>query len=212
MSQAHTSGVFLEKPGLLKQALQRRELWSSNVPGSFGHSVQVVQRVNTLEKSLLNLREEQAGRRSGRGVAIVNPNDDGHLIVTNAATALNIEDGVEFEEFSPEHVKLSSNAETIAPNVQTVNEESPGVTKQGECKDPIVVFIRHGRTLHNTLGLFTGWEDPPLAPGGVDDAKNAGRLLKVHRFEFDVVYTSWLTRSIETACKCITNLFHYTSR
>jgi 2,3-bisphosphoglycerate-dependent phosphoglycerate mutase len=49
--------------------------------------------------------------------------------------------------------------------------------------------------------LFTGWEDPPLAPDGVEDAKNAGRLLKMHGFEFDVVYTSWLQRAIETACE-----------
>lgn len=194
--------MFLEKPGLLKEALQRSELWNSNVPGSFGHSVQVVQRVNTLEKSLLKLKGEQDGRRSGRGVAIVNPNDDGQLIVTYSTTALNNDDGVDFEEFSSKQVKLSSEAKTVAPNVQTVNEESPGITKQGECKDPVVVFIRHGRTSHNNLGLFTGWEDPPLAPDGVEDAKNAGRLLKMHRFEFDVVYTSWLTRSIETACKC----------
>jgi len=27
----------------------------------------------------------------------------------------------------------------------------------------------------------------------------AGRLLKAHGFEFDVVYTSWLSRAIETA-------------
>ena len=42
----------------------------------------------------------------------------------------------------------------------------------------------------------------PLAPDGVEDAKNAVRLLKLHGFEFDVVYTSWLTRAIETACEC----------
>jgi bisphosphoglycerate-dependent phosphoglycerate mutase len=29
-------------------------------------------------------------------------------------------------------------------------------------------------------------------------------LLKLHGFEFDVVYTSWLQRAIETACKYIT--------
>lgn len=42
-------------------------------------------------------------------------------------------------------------------------------------------------------------EDPPLADEGIDDAKNAGRLLRSHQFEFDVVYTSWLTRAIQTA-------------
>ena len=46
-----------------------------------------------------------------------------------------------------------------------------------------------------------------MAPDGrVEDAKKAGGLLKIHGFEFDVVYMSWLTCSIETACKCATNL------
>ena len=49
-------------------------------------------------------------------------------------------------------------------NIQTAEESSPGMVKMGESNDPVVVFIRHGRTPHNNLGLFTGWEDPPLAP------------------------------------------------
>lgn len=65
--------------------------------------------------------------------------------------------------------------------------------------DPVVVLIRHGRTPHNILALFTGWEDVPLADEGVEDARWAGKLLKDHGFEFDVVYTSWLCRAIETA-------------
>jgi 2,3-bisphosphoglycerate-dependent phosphoglycerate mutase len=28
------------------------------------------------------------------------------------------------------------------------------------------VIIRHGKTEHNKLGLFTGWEDAPLAVEG----------------------------------------------
>jgi len=100
----------------------------------------------------------------------------------------------EFEEFFARTPEAK-----IVPNIQKPTEQSPGIIKQGQSKDPVVVFIRHGRTPHNNLGLFTGWEDPPLAPDGVEDAKNAGRLLKLHGFEFDVVYTSWLTRAIETA-------------
>lgn len=38
-----------------------------------------------------------------------------------------------------------------------------------------------------------------MAQEGVEDAKNAGRLLKRRGYEFDVVYTSWLTRAIQTA-------------
>ena len=66
-------------------------------------------------------------------------------------------------------------------------------------RDSVIVIIRHGKTQHNKLGLFTGWEDAPLADEGVVEAKEAGRLLKLHGFEFDVVYTSWLSRALETA-------------
>jgi 2,3-bisphosphoglycerate-dependent phosphoglycerate mutase len=45
-----------------------------------------------------------------------------------------------------------------------------------------------------------------LAEEGVEDAKNAGRLLKRHGFEFDVVYTSWLTRAIQTAYHALAEL------
>lgn len=49
------------------------------------------------------------------------------------------------------------------------------------------------------MGLFTGWEDVPLAEEGVQEAKEAGRLLREYGFEFDVVYVSWLSRAIDTA-------------
>lgn len=62
-----------------------------------------------------------------------------------------------------------------------------------------VVIIRHGKTEYNKLGLFTGWEDAPLAKEGVQEAINAGQLLNTHGVQFDVVYTSWLSRAIETA-------------
>jgi 2,3-bisphosphoglycerate-dependent phosphoglycerate mutase len=64
---------------------------------------------------------------------------------------------------------------------------------------PVLVIIRHGKTEHNKLGLFTGWEDAHLAKEGRQEAVNAGRLLRAHGIEFDVVYTSWLSRAIETA-------------
>ena len=38
-----------------------------------------------------------------------------------------------------------------------------------------------------------------MADEGIEEAKEAGRLLKLHGFEFDVVYTSWLERALETA-------------
>ena len=63
----------------------------------------------------------------------------------------------------------------------------------------VIVILRHGKTEHNKLGLFTGWEDAGLAREGRAEARRAGQLLSAHGFKIDVVYTSWLSRAIETA-------------
>jgi hypothetical protein len=81
------------------------------------------------------------------------------------------------------------------------DEASSGgsTTQAAKRQDSVIVIIRHGKTQHNKLGLFTGWEDAPLAEEGIEEAKLAGRNLKKFGFEFDVVYTSWLSRALETA-------------
>ncbi len=161
ISQAHTSGVFLEKPGLLKEALRRSEEWNQVIPGSYGQKFET-SRVTTLEKSLLKLKEDQEAEARYRDRMIVDPNDDGRLTLTSAsngdpAAPMEEEIDSEFEDFD----NKTPEAE-ITLNIQKLDEESPGIVKQGDSKDPVVVFIRHGRTPHNQLGLFTGWEDPPL--------------------------------------------------
>lgn len=62
-----------------------------------------------------------------------------------------------------------------------------------------IVITRHGKTHYNRLGIFTGWEDAPLADQGREEARAAGRLLRLHGIQFQIVYTSWLSRAIETA-------------
>eukprot|EP01038_Epipyxis_sp_PR26KG_P006832 gene6832-9354_t len=71
---------------------------------------------------------------------------------------------------------------------------------------PLLVIIRHGKTEHNQLGLFTGWEDASLAQEGREEAIQAGKVLKKHGVEFDVVYTSWLSRAIETGWMVLNEL------
>ncbi|MFM9880236.1 MAG: 2,3-diphosphoglycerate-dependent phosphoglycerate mutase [Burkholderiaceae bacterium] len=61
-----------------------------------------------------------------------------------------------------------------------------------------LVLLRHGESLWNLENRFTGWVDVDLTPTGVEQAKNAGRLLKAHGFDFDVTYTSVLVRAIRT--------------
>jgi 2,3-bisphosphoglycerate-dependent phosphoglycerate mutase len=61
-----------------------------------------------------------------------------------------------------------------------------------------LVLIRHGESLWNLENRFTGWTDVDLTPKGVEQARQAGVLLKKAGFEFDVAYTSVLKRAIHT--------------
>ena len=61
-----------------------------------------------------------------------------------------------------------------------------------------LVLIRHGESTWNLENRFTGWTDVDLTPTGIEQAKQAGRLLKAEGYEFDVAYTSVLTRAIRT--------------
>lgn len=61
-----------------------------------------------------------------------------------------------------------------------------------------LVLIRHGESTWNLENRFTGWTDVDLTATGVDQASNAGKLLKAEGFEFDLAYTSVLKRAIRT--------------
>lgn len=61
-----------------------------------------------------------------------------------------------------------------------------------------LVFSRHGLSEWNKLDQFTGWEDVDLAPEGVEEAIEGGRKIKEAGIEFDIAYTSVLTRAIKT--------------
>lgn len=61
-----------------------------------------------------------------------------------------------------------------------------------------LVLIRHGESTWNLENRFTGWTDVDLTPTGIQQADEAGRLLKAQGFEFDVAYTSVLKRATRT--------------
>ncbi|MGB6831491.1 MAG: 2,3-diphosphoglycerate-dependent phosphoglycerate mutase, partial [Terracidiphilus sp.] len=61
-----------------------------------------------------------------------------------------------------------------------------------------IVLIRHGESVWNKENLFTGWTDVDLSEKGLQEAKDAGVLLKQEGFDFDLVYTSVLKRAIRT--------------
>ena len=68
---------------------------------------------------------------------------------------------------------------------------------------PKLVLIRHGESTWNQTNRFTGWTDVDLTDVGVEQAKNAGQLLKAEGYDFDVAYTSMLKRATRTLWHCL---------
>lgn len=61
-----------------------------------------------------------------------------------------------------------------------------------------LVLLRHGQSTWNLENRFTGWTDVGLTPQGVEEATEAGRLLREEGYRFDIAYTSVLKRAIKT--------------
>jgi len=61
-----------------------------------------------------------------------------------------------------------------------------------------LVLLRHGESTWNQENRFTGWTDVELSAKGVEEATQAGRLLRDGGYVFDVAYTSVLKRAIKT--------------
>ncbi|MEW6110045.1 MAG: 2,3-diphosphoglycerate-dependent phosphoglycerate mutase [Nitrospirota bacterium] len=61
-----------------------------------------------------------------------------------------------------------------------------------------LVLLRHGESIWNRENLFTGWTDVDLSKKGIEEARQAGLLLKNRGFVFDVAFTSLLKRAIKT--------------
>jgi 2,3-bisphosphoglycerate-dependent phosphoglycerate mutase len=62
-----------------------------------------------------------------------------------------------------------------------------------------LILLRHGNSTWNQQNLFTGWVDVRLSEQGVAEATRAGELLAESGLAPDVLYTSVLTRAIQTA-------------
>ena len=61
-----------------------------------------------------------------------------------------------------------------------------------------LVLLRHGESAWNKENLFTGWTDVDLSEKGIEEATQAGRMLRGQGFAFDIAYTSVLKRAIRT--------------
>lgn len=183
------TGKYLEKPGLIQRALEREDEWRRAVPGHANDTTWAVAAtlppMNSLERSLTALRQERDLEQWAE-----NP---GNVFINMASSDIETVD-----------VKMLDGRSSIHPVVIQGHPCLAGANLPDDIdlparKEAAIVMIRHGKTEHNKLGLFTGWEDPQLANEGVEEAKLAGKMLKKSGFEFDIVYTSWLSRAIATS-------------
>lgn len=61
-----------------------------------------------------------------------------------------------------------------------------------------VVFVRHGQSIWNKAGRCSGWIDVPLNEKGIQEAHDAGVMLKELGYRFDLSYCSYLDRAYQT--------------
>ena len=61
-----------------------------------------------------------------------------------------------------------------------------------------LILVRHGESIWNKENKFTGWTDVPLSEKGINEAIEAGKILKKNGYTFDVAYTSVLKRANDT--------------
>ena len=61
-----------------------------------------------------------------------------------------------------------------------------------------LIAIRHGQSTWNAENRFTGWVDVDLSEKGVQEAEKSGKLLQELNIDFDMYFTSFLKRAINT--------------
>ena len=82
-------------------------------------------------------------------------------------------------------------------NQKSGAKEATAETKESETSGIVLYFVRHGKTMLNTVDRSQGWIDAPLTPAGIEVAEQLGKGLK--EVKFDQVFTSDSGRAIETA-------------
>lgn len=66
-----------------------------------------------------------------------------------------------------------------------------------------LVLLRHGQSIWNVEQRFTGSTDVPLTDLGMAEARRAGEMLRDAGWEFDLAFTSQLSRARRTAAEAL---------
>jgi 2,3-bisphosphoglycerate-dependent phosphoglycerate mutase len=182
LTQIHTTGSFLETPSSLETAIKQIDDASSiNIYLGLSEEELNKKRDNSLKVTLERLRGSSPVTYK-HTEAMDDDNDVSYSSTRQPEIDRWNDDPSVFEEYEYDEFDDGSGADETPINIASFRSPTSS-TYQGmrsifQDGEPFVVLVRHGRTPHNNLGLFTGWEDPPLAEGGVEDARNAGKILK----------------------------------
>lgn len=204
-NQMHMTGIFLEKPGQLKVALKREREWIALEPNYNSTMVRNKRPMTALERSLYKLQAETELSQWASAETMEEEEEDdgtdGKISLLDQPFSQDSAD-VTADEIEVNEDDITTTLSSISQSSSLVNyihNDNRGINGYRKQKNSEIVMIRHGVTEYNKLGIFSGWQDIPLSTEGVEEAKQSGRLLKKYGYEFDVVYTSWLSRAIETA-------------
>mmetsp|Transcript_11181 Transcript_11181/g.15391 ORF Transcript_11181/g.15391 Transcript_11181/m.15391 type:complete len:622 (+) Transcript_11181:61-1926(+) len=206
------SGQFLEKEGLLRAALAKEKELAQRVPGyeawlastssnsvlmpsptirtQFDPILSSLNRLN-YERELMNLAAMNGSVLEA--LKLTSP-DRNYSQVTSSLQQFDIPSIANNRRNGTTKSQRKRPISTTKTQRKRISFPSKGNSTVNK-----LVIIRHGKTEYNKMGIFTGWEDAPLSEEGRAEARRAGKLLLKHKIDFDIVYTSWLSRAIETA-------------
>jgi len=131
VSQTHMNGLFLEKPGLLKEALKREHEWVKKVPGYNSTLGRVKNPLTAMERSLYKLQaERELGEWAGQFIDPSNMTDDGNdgnmqkMMDTIWAKGISeLASGDQFDPDSPVFHRASSSLSETMIGGEDANEE-----------------------------------------------------------------------------------------
>ena len=212
MSEFGMNGVFLEQPGLLREALKREKALREGV----GSEIDAKMGTAAVTRSTAGMTG--TGTATGTATATATA-ATATATATPAATATATATATKTAETTSSEIPMVRSLKALEaeriffpkpepddskldePQLNETEESNsvPSFVKAPRLDYNDVVIVRHGQTEFNKLKIFTGWLDASLAPEGRAEARAAGLALRENGIKFDLVYTSWLSRAIETA-------------
>jgi 2,3-bisphosphoglycerate-dependent phosphoglycerate mutase len=104
---------------------------------------------------------------------------------------------------------MVTSMDKLHPRITGVDLRAPVVRSAamgaGSPAHATLVFMRHGQSVWNEEGIFTGWVDVDLSEKGLTEAAAGGKLLKDEGIKVDIAFTSYLKRAMKTCNLALEN-------